>query len=785
MEFSIAAILANFTDDKLIAPKALEKKLDAQEPEVLKKLNIALDALEKIGVLEKDKGRYRRVQAEDVVEAKLRCSSKGFCFAIQDVEGSEDVYIRESHLSTAWNGDRVLVKIIKEGSRRRSPEGEVQLILERANPSVLARIKNAGGLYRAVPLDDRLLFELDLIDQDPELGTSLDHLVHVEVIRYPLGVHRPLGRVVQILGSDAETADALDIVCCKHDLPRTFSESVMAAVEGLPSKPKRIDIKNRVDFRKLLTVAWALETPLTLPPITDRAKVRSTPDQDLSLGPIIEHAFSVESLKGGKWQVGIHITDATWWVAPETPIDREARKRGMAVYLGETLIPMLPDVLITNNCSLIAGQERLAMSILLTIDKNGNLLEFEMQPSVIQVDYQVTYEQSYQLLASEDENIHPAATVLYSFMNKLFDVSQAVRQARSLRGSFELNLPDAHCHFDDEGELGAMLLPDNAPIRAALGELIILTNQAIASHLQALGVPGIYRIQPTPELNDMQELVKLANNLGVDVAMEDEEEVKSIDLQNFTRQIVGHKSEKVLSYLLEDTLKSCAYSIVPKPHFGLALNPNMELALNQSYTHCTSPLSCYADLLILRVLQLVLEQGRSSRTARAKEKVNLGHSECHGQINWNVLPPEIQHELESDLASIVVHLTERERIAQDAEDDWEGLQKTGLMRERVGQTLPGLITGVQSYGFFVEISIPNNQDKILRVEGLVHVSSLKDDWYEYRSRQQTLVGRKNRNQYRLGDKVEVQVKSVDYYRQQIDLVAVGGGSSAFDEEDDF
>ena len=184
------------------------------------------------------------------------------------------------------------------------------------------------------------------------------------------------------------------------------------------------------------------------------------------------------------------------------------------------------------------------------------------------------------------------------------------------------------------------------------------------------------------------------------------------------------------------------------------------------------------------MLKALFEEGRDRRSSRSKEGVNLGHSSCHDKISWNVLPPDLQQDLETQFTQLVVHLSERESVAADAEEDLEGLKKTGFMKERTGQTFVGLITGVQSYGFFVEIEVNSPTGSTLRVEGLVHVSSLKDDWYEYRSRQQTLVGRKNRNQYRLGDNVEVQVKSVDYYRQQIDLVAVGGGSEAPDEQED-
>ncbi|MGF1536373.1 MAG: RNB domain-containing ribonuclease, partial [Elainellaceae cyanobacterium] len=219
--------------------------------------------------------------------------------------------------------------------------------------------------------------------------------------------------------------------------------------------------------------------------------------------------------------------------------------------------------------------------------------------------------------------------------------------------------------------------------------------------------------------------------------------------------------------------KPANYSTNPGPHFGLALN--------DGYTHFTSPLRRYPDLLVHRVLHAVFGQGRDRRSARSKERVNLRHSSCHGKISWNVLPTKRQAELEELFTTVVSHLTDQERKAQDAEADLEGLKKAEFMQQHTGSSFHGLITGVQSYGFFVEI-------EELLVEGLVHVSSLKDDWYEYRSRQQKLVGRKNRKQYRLGDRVEVQVKSVDYYRQQIDLVAVGGGSEATEsdlEDDEF
>ena len=758
MKFSIATLLANFSDDKLIAPKAVEKKLDCQDDQSIRKLQIALDALERIGVLAKDKGRYRRLFEEALVEAKLRCSSKGFCFAIQDLEGTEDIYIRESHLSNAWNGDRVFVKIIKEGSRRRSPEGEVKLILERANPSLLARIKQINGqngdpYYRAVPLDDRLLFELDLVPEGPDLADAIDHLVHVEVLRYPLGEKRPIGKVVQILGSDAEAADDLDIVCCKHDLPRSFPNTVLKEAESLVSHSTKADQKNRLDLRELLTVSFG-----------------ELEKKD------INHALSIETTTSGYWRVGVHIADVAYFIKVDSPLDKEARKRAISIYLRNEVVPILPDGLSSDYFSLLPKKDRLAISILITVNKNGQIVEFEIEPSVIQVNVHLSYEQTKKIInGNTDGLVDINLEQLENTINKLQDVSHAVRNARLRRGAFDLNLPDEKSYYNDESPLGAMIIPNIFQARSMVAELIVLANQAIASHLLALGVPAIYRVQNSPEPGDIQEFIKLASHLGSELYLEDEEYLQPADYQAFVEEFTTSKSERVLTYLLEDTLKPAIYSTTAQPHFGLALQ--------HGYVHCTSPISRYSDLLISRVLHTVFNEGRDRRSSRSKEGVELGHSSCHGKISWNVLAPEIQQELEAQLTSVVVHLTERENIAQDGQEDLEGLIKTGLMKERTGQTFPGLITGVQSYGFFVEIEISSESTETFRVEGLVHVSSLKDDWYEYRSRQQTLVGRKNRNQYRLGDIVEVQVKSVDYYRQQIDLVAVSGGSTAFDDEE--
>lgn len=746
MEFSIATLLANFTDDKLVARKVLEKKLGCEDEANLQKLHIALEVLEKIGILVKERGKYRRVIEEGTIEAKLRCSSKGFCFAIQDVEGAEDIYIRESHLSNAWNGDRVLVRVLKEGSRRRSPEGEVKLILERSNHTLLARIKQVEGGFRAVPLDDRLLFELKIQTNGMKLEEAIDHLAHVEVLRYPLAQYPPLGRVVQILGSDAEAAADIDLVTCKHDLSRSFPEGVLEAAARLPKRLLKADLKNKLDLRKLFTFAIAGNN--------GDAKT-------------IENALSLEKTVTGNWLLGFHVADVSHYVQPDESLDREALKRGRSVYLGELVLPMLPDT-VAERCSLVPGSDRLAISFLMTIDpETGQVLDWEIQPSVINVKTALSRQDAEAILEGEASGASPEVIELLQELDKLH---KAVKQVRLARGSLQLNLPSSQNPYNDEGILGAVVVND-MPVRSLLTELVLLVNELMAHHLSALGVPAIWRVQGTPDSEDVQEMLKLAINLGVELALEPEVEIQPLDYQHLTRAFAESPSEQVLTYLLQDTLKPAAYSTNKGQHFGLAL---------QQYTHCSSPLRRYPDLLMQRVYYQLLEHGRDRRNTRVKERVNLRHSSSHGEINWNVLPPELQQELQSDLTRVIIQINDREKEVQEAEADLAGLQKAQLMKQRIGQVFQGVITGVQSYGFFVEIEVPaaeakagSNPGVALRVEGLVHVSSLKDDWYEYRARQQALFGRKNRASYRLGDRVAVQVKSVDYYRQQIDLVTVG------------
>ncbi|MBD2175789.1 VacB/RNase II family 3'-5' exoribonuclease [Pseudanabaena sp. FACHB-1998] len=738
MEFSITQLLDNFSDDKLVTPKAIEKKLGiSDDSKSVRKLQVALDALEKIGILEKDKGRYRRIQEEGLIEGRLRCSSKGFCFAIQDVEGAEDIYVRESRLSNAWNGDRVLVRVTKDGVRRRSPEGEVRLILERSNPTLLSTVKLTDGSYRAVPLDDRLLFEVELTpdDETPDLSVSVGKLVHLEMVRFSLGNHLPIGRILQILGDDAESTNDIDLVCCKHNLPRRFSAKALTAAASLPRGVRKADLKHRLDLRKTLTVR-----------IGNAA------------------AISLVQVETG-WELGVHIPDVATYVTSGSPLDLEARKRLRSFFLGDTILPMLPEMNVFNQ------PEYLTMSVLIKLDHEGNMISFEIQPSAILVRANLSYQRAQQILdgkvtVDEDAPSQEIDTEVEELVHLIAKVG-GLLQERS--NSIRLVLPQIPSQEADEGVRGLTVVPLTLPILGTVTEVMILANKAIASHLQSLAIPAIYVRQIPPDQGKVDDWTKLLESMGISTQIENPEQIQIADLHRILLQVNQLEQEAtrdILKYLLLSMFKTNEYVMTPAMHFGLGLEEH-------SYLHGVFPQNHYGDLLVQRTLHTLFEEGRDRRSIRIKDGVNLRSSSAHGQVNWSVLPPETERQLIEDLEAVLPRLNQADALYHRSISDLDGLRKAEFMRSHTGGNFYGIITSVQSYGFFVEI-------ESLLVEGLVHVSSLKDDWYEFplingkgRARASTLlVGRRSGRQYCLGDRVEVQVKGVDYYRQQIDLVAV-------------
>jgi ribonuclease R len=778
MEFSVFQLFDHLLSSSLDNPlslTSLQEQLLVSTPQQEAELQIALQALERLGFLATvgDPPQFYRKADDTLVVGRLRCNSKGYGFAIRDEPGVEDIYIHGTNLNGAWNGDQVLARITKDAYRKKSPEGEVAAVIERANPTLVARLKQVEDGFRAQPLDDRLLFEMVIQSAGEkeasavatdERGSPLEDgkSAYIEVLRYPLADHLPIGRVRKVLGSGLDASIDIDLVCCKYDLPQTFPQ-VMLEGTTLPNKISKSELKKRQDFRDWLT--------LTIEPLDLHHPHSMEPNVALSLGAADDNG----------WQLGVHVADVAHWIAAASPLDIEAEKRAVAVYLDTCVLPLFPPH-VNQHCALLPEQERLTLSILLDLSAEGNLLSFEIHPGVIQPRAHLSYGQVQTLLMNAEETSAPGDDTpeLLALLQNLQTVSGILRHRRHQHHGFEMAMAELVTPTSaTESRSGALIISPNQVAHAMLHEFMLVANQALGTHLQQLGVPHLSRVQPPPSAESLQGFLRLAGNMHLDLALTDPNQVDPADWQRFVQRIqkpdvVELGANPALEEQLLSVLPPAVYRVDPgaedEPgiHFGLGLS--------QPYCHATAPLHRYADLLNQRILHLIFDKGRDRRSTRVKKGVDLHSSSSHGQINWSVLPPKVHDEYLNVLQSKVDLLNQQHQVARQAERELIGLKKSEFMQKHLGETFPGLIIGVQKYGFFVAVDP-------IQAEGLVHVSSLKNDWFEYRSRQQALVGRKSRRQFQLGDRVEVRIKNVDYYRQQIDLEVVGEGRESDEEEE--
>jgi ribonuclease R len=739
MKFSVSDLLDQLQGDSLVTVAALEKCFALSTKLEQQQLALALQALQKVGVLQHGEDGVRRTVSDQLLEARLRCSSKGFCFALRE-DGGEDIYIRDHQLNHAWNGDRVLVKITREGGRRRSPEGGVQCILERANATVLAQVERQGELLLALPLDDRLQAQIRLAEADQShADKAAEAVVEVELDSFPVGQHPSQGHVRRSLSiKGGEKAD-LELLLARHQL----------SLKGFGGRlsPKLPQESGREDLTALPTLLFegfhaAADSPC-LP------------------------AASLETSESGL-RLWVHAPSIAERLGLDTPLERWLRSQGEAICLGKTWVSLLPTSL-QKAAAFAAGKSQEALSVALDLDAEGALVHYHFCRSLVQVDACVTSEALEALQARKPKaRTTPAALKLLKAQLPMLEQLQALvellRNQRLAGGGLELDLPLPV--FDSLGQQ-CLGLPDQRrqgwqpsfsavePI-AWLRELLRPAEQALGRHLAALQLPGLFLSQEAPDPTELNDLVKLA--VGLDIPLELGSDGNAPAASLLAEAFRSTDRPRVLHQQLRDATRSVQLAAEPGEN-ALAAEP-----LAYAPWCCAS--LHYSSIWNQLLLVTLLCEGKDRPSVRHKSRIDLSSDSCHGKAEWALLTPgQLAPYQEAIKAGLVSRLNARSRFADEAEADSLALVQARAAQGLVGQTLPGVISGIQSYGFFVELP-PTH------VEGLVHVSSLKDDWYEYRSRQHRLVGRKNRRTYKLGDPVEAEVLKVDVLRHQIDLAVL-------------
>jgi len=685
-------------------PRELEQRLSIATEDRATFKRLLADLVARGALLETRGNRLGLADMMDVVVGRVVTHPRGFGFVAPDkpVGGlSGDLYISGSNLNQAMHGDRVVARIERIGNDGRA-EGRILRILTRGAQTIVGRFDGeARGSGFVVPFDRRLVMDVEIPEADRRDAKSGDMVV-VEITRWPTPARGPLGRVAEVLGDIDEPGVDNEIIIRKYGIPDEHSEAAVEEATRLGSEVRDKDLEGRTDFRPRTTVT------------IDGEHARDFDD-----------AITIEKLANGNYWLGVHIADVAHYVQDGSALDVEAYDRATSVYFPERAVHMFPSELSTGLCSLNPHVDRLVQSCLMEIDRKGHVVRYEMHDGVIHSDARMTYTEVNAILTEHDPEIiarYRELVPLFETMEELFAI---LNKRRRGRGSIDFDLKEPEIVLDDEGMVAAIIALERNVAHRIIEEFMLVANETVAGHLDENDVPTLYRVHEDPDPLKVEEFEEFISTLGYGLGA-DAEHVQPKHFQKLVQRMHGTPEEKPIAFLMLRTMQKARYSEENLGHFGLAA---------KSYTHFTSPIRRYPDLVVHRTL-------REFRHGRVTEPVALQRAD--------------------DMPEIARHTSERERRAADAERELVQWKKVRFMANKVGEEFDGFVTGVSAFGLYVELVEHF-------VEGMVHVSTMADDYYRFIEKAHLLKGENSHQVYRLGDKVRVQVIKVDMERRQVDL----------------
>lgn len=634
-------------------------------------------------------------------------NAKGFGFV--EIEGMEqDLFIPEEKVNGAFHKDTVEVKLLPGQSGKRQ-EAEVTAVLSHGITNLVGTYDNVGHFGFVIPDNGKVASDI-YVPKERSKGAVTGHKVVVEMMDYGDLKHSPEGRVTEILGHVNDPGvDILSIVR-GFELPEEFSEKVLNQAARVAKDVNEKDREGRKDLREMLMVTIDGEDAKDL-------------DDAVSL-----------SKDGENYILGVHIADVTNYVQENSALDHEALKRGTSVYLVDRVIPMLPHALSNGICSLNMGQDRLALSCLMTLDSKGNVIGYEIAETVINVDQRMSYTDVNRVLQNDEEAIreYERFVPMFRLMKELADI---VREKRHARGSIDFDFPESKIVLDKNGvPLSIKPYERNAATRI-IEDFMLLANETVAQHFYWQELPFVYRTHDKPDPEKILKLSTFINNFGYYIKIKSgDNEVHPKEIQKLLGRIEGSPEEALISRLALRSMKKAQYTVDCTGHFGLAC---------KYYCHFTSPIRRYPDLQIHRIIK----------------------EQLRGRLNEE----RISH-YAAILPEVAKHSSDMERRADEAERETDKLKKVQYMEQRIGQTFEGVISGITSWGIYVEL--PDT------VEGMVHVSKIEGDFFYYREETYEMTGRDTGRTYRLGQKVNVIVAGVDHFTKTIDFIFASEGDES-------
>lgn len=696
-------LICELVNDKFYVPMK-EKELAAfmqVRPEEREELKTILNELLMEGRLQISKrGKYSKGEEGGGLVGTFISHPKGFGFV--EIEGrSEDLYIPESGVNGAFHQDQVQVELLKgQGGRRQ--EARIVKILSHGLTKVVGTYQKSKSFGFVIPDLEKISTDI-YIPAEGSKGAVTGHKVVVELTDYGDDKHKPEGRITEILGHVNDPGvDILSIVK-GYDLPVEFEEKLLNQAERVGKPVSEADMAGRRDLRSLQMVTIDGEDAKDL-------------DDAVSL-----------TREGENYCLGVHIADVSNYVQENSALDREALNRGTSVYLVDRVIPMLPHTLSNGICSLNQGENRLALSCLMKVNKKGEVVSYEIAETVICVDRRMSYTAVRKILEERDPELIQEYEELVPMFQDMQELAAILRKKRRQRGSIDFDFPESKIILDQKGNPVSIEPYERNVATDLIEDFMLLANETVAQHFYWMEVPFLYRTHETPDTEKIEKLATFIHNFGYHIKIKtSDHEVHPKEIQKLLASIEGTEEEALIARLALRSMKQAKYSVECTGHFGLAC---------ACYCHFTSPIRRYPDLQIHRII---------------KE-----------QLRGRLMEKRIDHYKEI-LPEVARQTSRLERRADEAERETDKLKKAQYMKHHIGETLEGIISGITAWGIYVEL--PNT------VEGMIHVARLTGDYYYYKEETFEMVGRDTGRCFKLGQRLKVFVDSVDMVSKSVDFL---------------
>ena len=692
-------------DYKPLKVDEIEQELQLEDADEFKELIKTLVRMEDQGLVVRSRAnRYGLPERMNLLRGKFIGHPKGFGFVTPDEEGMDDIFIPPHEINGALNGDTVLIRVLKETSGDRR-EGTVIKIIERGKSTFVGTYQANRGFGFVVPDDKKMNMDIFVTKED-SLGAVDGHKVVVEIVNWPDDIKSATGVITKILGHKNDPGLDILSILYKYDIPPEFPPEVVQAAAEVPDEITEEDLIGRRDLRNEVIVT------------IDGADAKDLDD-----------AVTVTKREDGTYKLGVHIADVSYYVKEGSIIDNEAYERATSVYLTDRVIPMIPHRLSNGICSLNPQVDRLTLSCEMIIDQKGQVIEHEIFQSVIKTTERMTYSDVYKILEEQDEELMKRYEPLVPMFKDMAELAAILRKKRMERGAIDFDFKESKVLVDEDGWPTDIVLRERTVSERLIEEFMLVANETVAEHFHWMQVPFIYRIHEDPKPEKLQRFFEFVTNFGL-VVKGTGNTVHPKALQEIIQAIEGMPEEPVISTMLLRSMQQAKYYPESIGHFGLSTD---------YYTHFTSPIRRYPDLIVHRLIRTYLIEGDVSKETTFK---------------WAQVMDEIAD-----------HTSDRERRAVDAERDTDALKKAQYMSDKIGEEFEGIVSSITNFGIFVEL--PNT------VEGLVHITNMTDDYYNFDERQMIMIGEHTNRQFRIGDEVRVRVANVVIEESSIDFEIVG------------